>query len=217
MTKYLQTTYSIPLEREFEGWIVAGMERYLKRLGLDYAIWAVGPAKEVAWPADEYLLTNSKMVGLQFKQAKLAKGPVTASRLKWTLHQPPRQFELVQRFPEIFYCLPTFINRELREEALQHCIFWRPSEKVDKNVWYNNPKGGTPYKCEKHSMRWGLFVEGLLDCSLGKPIQDQETGLEFVKEITLAIKNLIPTENNASSEMVRVPSDMRVYLLVLKI
>lgn len=43
MHKILGERYAKPLEREYEAWIVAGIESYLKNIGLKYAIWAIGP------------------------------------------------------------------------------------------------------------------------------------------------------------------------------
>ena len=73
MTIFLETTISKPQEREYEAWIVQGIEEYFERLGAAaYAIWAVSPHDEAHWPADEALAMGCKLVGLQFKQAKLA-------------------------------------------------------------------------------------------------------------------------------------------------
>jgi len=118
MTKHLHVRYSNPLEREHEAWIVAGIERYLKDIGLPYAIWAISPDQEKKWPSDEKLKIASKVVGLQFKQAKLAKGAIAPDRLNWSLHQPHAQFSLVKAHEEIFYCLPTFVNRDPGSSSL---------------------------------------------------------------------------------------------------
>ena len=176
MTKHLRVRYSHPLEREYEGWIVAGIERYLTTIGLPYAIWAINPDQEKVWPADEKLLVSAKVVGLQFKQAKIASGPLGADRLHWSLHQPASQFGLIKDNHEIFYCLPTFIDREFRDEAVHHCLFWRPDGSLpdNKNAWYDNPAADTPYKKISTSMRWGLFFEQLLECTVG--IKTASTG-----------------------------------------
>ncbi|WP_155604424.1 hypothetical protein [Xanthomonas translucens] len=174
MKKILGVKYASPLEREYEAWIVAGIESYLKSIGLRYAIWAVGSTQEKIWPADEKLSVGAKIVGLQFKRAKLAKGVLAKDRLSWSFGQPAGQFNLVKATPEIYYCLPTFINRDLRSEALHHCLFWRPDPGgVDKmNAWYDNPRKEVenPYKKIDESMRWGLFFERLMYCSVGKKV-----------------------------------------------
>ncbi len=170
MKQILGVKYASPLEREYEAWIVAGIEAYLARIGLRYAIWAVGSLQEKAWPADESLMVGSKVVGLQFKRAKLAtSGVVGKDRLKWTFDQPAGQLALVSSTPEIFYCLPTFINRDMRSEALHHCLFWRPDAgKLNSNAWYDNRAAKTPYVTLDESMRWGLFFERLMYCDVGK-------------------------------------------------
>lgn len=216
MTKHLQKIYAAPLEREFEAWVVAGIERYFKALDLEYAIWAVSPAEEVTWPADERLLFNSKIVGLQFKQAKLVKGDPAPDRLKWALHQPSGQFGLVQHYPQIFYCLPTFINRELREEALQHCIFWRPGNNSNMNVWYDNPQAKTPYKSEKDTMRWGRFVEGMLDCSIGKRIETPQQGIQFLQKVVHDAHEFLNIPKQSSDFLDRRQPDLGLYMVVVK-
>src|SRR5687768_1404406 len=112
MSGILGTRHTRPLEREYEAWAVQGIEEYFRDLGLWAAVWAVSPRVEVTWPADEVLATGGKVVGLQFKQAKLAKKGIDFDSLNWTLAQPPAQFGRIQSRPEIYYCLPTFINRD---------------------------------------------------------------------------------------------------------
>ena len=173
MKKILGVKYASPLEREYEAWIVAGIETYLKNVGLKYAIWGIGSQDEHVWPADEALITGSKIVGLQFKRAKLSvtKGGVSKSSLHWLLNSPAHQFGLVKSNPEVYYCLPTFINRDLRTEALHHCLFWRPdeSEPDNPNLWYHNDDADeeNPYKKIDETMRWGLFLERLMYCDVG--------------------------------------------------
>ncbi len=145
----------------------SGIERYFTDLGIHFAIWAVSPGIEAKWPADEKSLVSCKIVGLQFKQAKLATGPLGFDRLKWTLHEPAGQFALVTSTPEIFYCLPTFVDRAVRSHALDHCLFWRPDNATDYNVWYDNPAAHTPHNKVRDAMRWGHFMEALLSCIVG--------------------------------------------------
>lgn len=193
MARHLHFKYANPLEREHEAWIVAGIERYLKEIGLSYAIWAISPDQEKKWPADEKLKFASKVVGLQFKQAKLANGIIAPDRLNWTLHQPSTQFALVETHKEIFYCLPTFVNRDLREQALHHCIFWRPDLSIppNKNVWYDNPAAHTPYKDEKSAMRWGLFIERILDCHIGSKVTSAAEGEVVLRRLVAVAKESV--------------------------
>lgn len=180
---HLRSIYSKPLEREFEAWTVSCIEKYFTALGLTYAIWAVSPADEVNWPADEKLSIKSKLIGLQFKQAKLRKNKTAADRLYWSLHQPPKQFDLIKAHTEIFYCLPTFINRNFRSQALYHCLFWRPGEEDDKNVWYDNGAADTPYRKIRDAMRWGHFIESILFCSIGELIESPSKGQAAINSI----------------------------------
>lgn len=196
MTIFLKTTISKPLEREYEAWITKGIEDYFEHLGIArYVIWAVSPRDEVYWPADEALAIGCKLFGLQFKQAKLADGKPSFNRLKWTLHQPPGQFTLVQNSPEIFYCLPTFINRKFRKRALDHCLFWRPNKNKNCNVWYDNSTARTPYKKVCGSMRWGSFIENVLSCRSGVKITSIEQANEYIRNFSDKSRKLYIDQN----------------------
>ncbi|MBS4722512.1 hypothetical protein J4G62_19980 [Aeromonas caviae] len=185
MAIFLKTTISKPLEREYEAWITQGIEDYFEHAGITkYAIWAVSPRDEAHWPADETLAIGCKLVGLQFKQAKLANGKPDFNRLKWTLHQPPGQFTLVKNSPEIFYCLPTFINRKFRKRALEHCLFWRPNDNVNYNIWYDNSIAKTPYNKVCDSMRWGRFIEDVLSCRKGIKITSAKQANEYIRNFS---------------------------------
>jgi len=180
MTTILRPHFGIPLEREYEGWIVHRIEKYFHHIGRKALVWAVSPTDEATWPADEALIVGGKLFGLQFKQPKLGPYPPGASpdysRLKWLLNSPPGQAALVQANPEIFYCLPTFTNRQFRREALHHSLFWRPAaggfaNPVDLNVWYENM--GNNIQTQNNNIvrdptcfRWGEFIERILDCKL---------------------------------------------------
>ncbi len=169
---FIDASGRIPLEREYEAWIANAIERYFLMTRHRVSLFAVSPADEVSWPADEALATAGKVVGFQFKSPKLslsrgASGSAPDA-LHWGLHQPPGQFELLIAFPEIFYCLPTFTNRRYRHVALHHCLFWRPPNK-NKMAWYDNqsPRVRTRNKKLSNEMRWGYFVEQMLYCDIG--------------------------------------------------
>jgi hypothetical protein len=212
MIELLRKTHAHPLEREYEAWIVAEIERYFEALKVDFAIWAVSPDEEATWPADEKLLTATKIVGLQFKQAKLGAGAVGVDRLKWTLHQPPGQFHLVQGTPEIFYVLPTFVNRSARHRALDHCLFWRPDAAVNLNAWYDNPAAKTPYKKLRGSMRWGHFVESLFECSIGVRASDPAEGRAAIARIYSRTAEFLPRRQEPSPE-----PDLGLYVLAFRV
>ncbi|MGJ7483975.1 hypothetical protein ACSFA2_01880 [Variovorax sp. LT2P21] len=198
--KLLQVRHAHPLEREYEAWIVSGIESYLTSVGYRYSIWAVSPEIEAKWPADEILITAGKLVGLQFKQAKLATGRLAPDRLKWTLHKPKGQFELIQASPEIFYCLPTFVDRASRSKALDHCMFWRPNEATNYNVWYDNPAAHTPYKKVRDAMRWGHFFESLLYCEVGKRVEDAASAQREIAAIYSKVREQLHTKHSRNEE-----------------
>jgi hypothetical protein len=212
MLDILKPKWSYPLEREFEAWIIAGIEQYARRLGRKAVIWAVSPMLEPTWPADEAVQYDGKLFGLQFKQPKLERGTLGFDRLKWDLRQPIRQLAMVQGRSEIFYCLPTFVNRDYRRNALQHCLFWRPGQALNPNVWYDNPLAQTPYKNARASgKRWGEFVENLEECAIGVSIRESGDLRSYWDELahTEQWRELI----RASTE--DVPFDVEAYRLFL--
>ncbi|HMA35592.1 MAG TPA: hypothetical protein VKY74_14090 [Chloroflexia bacterium] len=178
MPVFLQRYLSIPQEREYEAWTVQQIEDYFSRIGMRSLIWAVSPRDEVTWPADEHLYMDGKIIGLQFKQTKVRSTQTNTSldysRIRWDFANPKGQFSLLQRRKEIFYCLPTFLNRKISRSALEHCIFWRPGCHNDTNAWYNNPRAKTPYKCLAAESRWGHFIERVVSCEVGERIQSRQ-------------------------------------------
>lgn len=190
MISLLTVTYTKPLEREFEAWIVEGIERYGQDVGLPPQVWAVTPNFEVKWPADEALVISGKVLGLQFKQAKMAAGTgmVNFSRLMWSLAAPPQQYANVQDSPNVYYCLPTFINRNFKREALKHCIFWRPPAGVaNMQAWYNNPKATTAHKSlanDPDAMRWGRLIEQVQACVVGHTVNSLQDVQNYLTQVT---------------------------------
>lgn len=172
MKEILTPKYSKPIEREYEAWIIQEIEKYFQSLGVKFVIFAVSPKDEPVWPADECLSYNGIIVGLQFKRAKLSEDN---KHLSWSLDEPKHQFNTILGRPEIFYCLPTFINRDFRSQALQHCLFWRPTEDSPAHVaWYHNPNQTTTiFNPIKDACRWGLFIENIMNDCVGKKVYDK--------------------------------------------
>ncbi len=174
---YLEKHISYPLEREYEAWIITQIENYLKKISIDFDMFAVSPADEKTWPADEAIDLEGRIIGLQFKRPALVKRPALAaghsandfSRLFWNFSKPKGQLHVVVQHPEIFYCLPTFTNRDIRDEALRHCLFWRPNDSSNSRAWYNNPnpKVKTKYFEIGDATRWGYFAEQFVSCKIG--------------------------------------------------
>ena len=82
--------------------------------------------------------------------------------------------------PEIYYCLPCFLNRTYRSNALSHCILWRPDDTAPSQIWYDNPRGQVQVS---DKMRWGLFVEGLLRCQIGYLAVNSEGVDSFLRRL----------------------------------
>lgn len=184
----LTNHFSSPIEREYESWIVQGIEKYFKELEIHAAVWAVSPANEVNWPADEQVLVGNTIIGLQMK--KVTYKPLKTSnndfgRLYWSFQNPKAQYDLVVRFPEIFYCLPTFINRNYKGQALDHCLFWRPEKNSSnhKNAWYNNTKATRSHTPLREAPRWGLFIEDMLSGKVGREFSSNDDAIRYIESI----------------------------------
>lgn len=199
---FLLVHNNIPIEREFEAWVVRGIENYLERLGVAYSVFAVSPAEESTWPADEALQVGGKLVGFQVKRPNLASRaqivPNDFSRLYWSFHQPPGQMGLVSAQPEIVFALPTFTNRSLRNQALDHCLFWSPPNDSDKTAWYKNTKKNvqTQYNDLSTAPRWGKFAEGLFECTEGLVLGERSVS-DYLAEVR---ETLLRHEREESAE-----------------
>lgn len=189
----LQSIYTKPIEREFEAWIINCIERYFKKINKQVRIYAVSPNLESRFPADEVLNFDFKIIGLQFKKAtvsKLKKGQAQTNytNIHWVLNNPPGQFSMVQSMTEIFYCLPTFINRNYKNVALDHCLFWRPITGMTAGpYWYKNPNAHrqSNHCIEISSLRWGQFIERLYECKIGNIHKAQSITYKLFMETIL--------------------------------
>lgn len=198
MLDFLKVKYTKPIEREYESWIVQEIEKYFNSLGINFVLFAVSPQDEKDWPADIQISHPGFLVGLQFKRAMIDKSKFATdlNDLYWSLGTPKRQFYNILATKEIYYCLPTFINRSFNHQSLHHCLFWRPNiktivqditrnglayiiqNKLAKNTknpfLYLRAKYGsknsdkTCFRHIKKAHRWGLFVEEIPE--IGKRI-----------------------------------------------
>lgn len=202
-----------PLEREFEGWIIEQIDRRLTSMGVAHALFAVSPHVEVKWPADQVSSFGGKFIGLQFKRPE-ANGtrPNDFSRLRWKLSSPTNQRALVEKFTEIHYCLPTFVNRGVRRRALDHCLFWRPIAPIPSVAWYDNPSARAVGNVARQAMRWGELFESIVKCSVGTPLVG---GLldTFVARLTALEPDVKDRERQEPSRLVQEP----VYVLALQV
>jgi len=203
MSHPLSVTLGLPLEREYEAWIVRAIQDDLVARGLSAAIIAVSPFDEVDWPADSEIRAYDKLVGLQFKRPKVSATPSLYCHLHWSLHQPRGQYGLVQRFPEIFYCLPTFLDRRLSTVPLHHTLFWRPSSSSGLQVWYDNPRAHSPHNKVSDAPRWGRFFESLVACDVGLRVSPDFSFRGFMRRVREAYgahDTTVPESNAPESE-----------------
>jgi hypothetical protein len=187
MLDYLSLSWSHPLEREYEAWLVHGIEDYFLRIDSQVAVFAISPTDEKTWPADEALTVDCKVVGLQIKRPKVSRPchPNDFSKLSWNLGNPPNQLARVLAHKEIHYVLPTFTNRTIRSQALHHTLFWRPSHGNDFQVWYKNdsPKVETSYRDVSSAPRWGLFMESIVRCDTGIVLNNGASLSEYIRSL----------------------------------
>ncbi len=232
INKLLDTYRAFPLEREYEAWIINGIEEYFLSINLAYDIWAINPKLEKTWPSDEVLEFDGKLVGLQFKRPKLFKAKITQStvtydRLKWSLNSPKGQFAKVVNHSEIFFCLPTFINRKFRSVSLSHCLFWHPTKNSKPfEFWYaNNNKKNQSLATSPDVMRWGHFIEQILDCKIGKKFEAGESISDYVESLSKDFQDIKEIEENVDLDDISEPNDTKeikfldkstLYLLYLK-
>jgi hypothetical protein len=213
----LNPVLALPLEREFEGWITWKVLDYFEDAGRDVRLWAVSPHDEATWPADEHVWLPGKIIGLQFKRPALA--PLLAvqtfaeyDRLHWDLGADPDQFKLVKETPEIFYCLPTFVNRDWRKDSLHHCIFWRPTRKMAaRPIWYENPLvNGWSGRIDRHAntFRWGGVIERLQNCEFGYKVEE-ESAADFREHLR--------TQFDAAGLLAEAPGREPLYLLNVRL
>jgi hypothetical protein len=198
----LQTKYTKPIEREYEAWIINCIEKYFKKIDKQVRIFAVSPALESSFPADEIINYKFKIIGLQFKKTSVSnltseQTQTKCSNIHWVLNNPPGQFALVQVMTEIYYCLPTFINRDFKNVALDHCLLWRPHAGMTVGTfWYNNPnaRGQNNQNIEASSLRWGQFIEQLYECKIGSIHTPRSITRELIIETILNDNNDESTE-----------------------
>jgi hypothetical protein len=204
MLDYLSLTWSHPLEREYEAWLVHGIEDYFLRIGAQAAVFAVSPTDEKTWPADEALTVDCKVIGLQIKRPTVSRPchPNDFSKLSWNLANPPYQLARVLAHKEIHYVLPTFTNRTIRSQSLHHTLFWRPSHGDDFQVWYKNngPKVKTSHSDVSSAPRWGLFVESIVRCDTGIVLNIGASLSEYIRSLKKGSRERnVDTDESADS------------------
>jgi hypothetical protein len=208
-----------PQEREFEGWITNAIDQYFLLTKRRAHLFALSQQWEKVWPTDTAMYVDGKVIGLQFKRPSVSgAAPWGPCDLHWKFSRPAGQLALLMKFPEIYYCLPTFRNRRYRHGAIQHCVFWRPDEGLNetKKAWYyhsdhcrDDERAGLA-----DAMRWGRFIERIFICEIGVTKTASELE-EFLEEIRsryrdllrrrtrfrlhlLVIEDVVPTETGAT-------------------
>lgn len=183
---FLTPHLALPYEREHEGWICERIVEYFESISVTAKIWAVGQHAERHWPADERTITDGKLFGLQFKRPYPTnrQKPTSFDQLHWEIDAQSRQYNDVKQNTEIFYLLPTMLNRNYRRVSLHHCMIWRPTpwhtgstlsyQKARWPCWHVKADDGTVSAFV--NVRWGEFVEQLQECPLGYRIENEAKG-----------------------------------------
>ncbi|MGH7140085.1 MAG: hypothetical protein ACREHD_30470 [Pirellulales bacterium] len=204
-------TVSLPQEREYEGWLAREIEDYFLALGQTVYVFVISQHREKDDPADIWFEfqnkgAEGKLIGLQLKRPYLLnhKRP-PFEQLYWEFDDPPGQLEKVKASDEIFYCLPTFLNRAYRRISLHHCIFWRPDESDrPTSGWYDERPKNASMKIKKRNKtklgseeRWGRFVEGITRCTHGGEWRNAEVLRARIRELVAAWHDKSMTSDEA--------------------
>ena len=219
-TKYRPFEYRPPhietTEREYEGWIIRGMEDYFRELGIELECVAAGRLQEDRTGVDEFCGIPGKYFALQFKRPERR----SDRAINWSLG---KQISRIRQSNAIFYVLPTFLNRNLRRVALHHAFFWHPDMLDGERIFVtksvaayvhsaqntNGPNQSNLTEWEQrellgrrseifvtaHAYRWGRFAEGLLSCSIGQLVETAAQGRAFRRQID----RLLPSSGDAPS------------------
>lgn len=191
---FLTPHQGIPYEREHEGWICERIVEYFQGIGVRAKVWAVGSRAERQWPADEHGVVDGKIFGLQFKRPEPPRSdqrPTSFDQLRWPIDVQSHQYRLVQQRSEVFYLLPTMLNRNYRRMSLHHCIIWRPtrcykgptlSYQEAKFPWWSTSPAGIDGPAN-FNVRWGEFVEQVQECPFGYRIKDGTSGSAYLNSI----------------------------------
>ncbi|TFZ00664.1 hypothetical protein EZ313_19630 [Ramlibacter henchirensis] len=226
MLHKLTGTKMIPLEREYEGWVVRGIQDYFEHRGQKVVIFAFSPLLEKDYPADEImkLPAGYKGFGLQFKRPS----SFATDSVRWAVDAT--QHKSIASGKSIFYALPTFANRDVYKEALQHCLFFHPTI---TSPWlgepleiFLDPKGNVTSLRLKQSkaaigggeelhgagfaLRWGAFIEIAERCHIGVK------GSGFAADIAAHIARSKEARSESFQAGAAQPADSTLYLMAFK-
>lgn len=177
----------IPLEREYEGWVMRGIDDSMRETGLAHTQGAVSPIDEGTWPSDEFFLTKAKLVGLQFKRPRQR----ASGMYYWRLEQ--LQFQLIKQHKEIFYAFPNFSERMFRRGALYHTYFWHPGRSARKLILDEN-------EIHRRSYPWGRFLRDLLACDLLEPLETRAEANRVAQNILRDLSELYSRQGTYPEE-----------------
>lgn len=216
----------IPLEREFEAWIISNIERYFETNGIKYYIRALMPKEEKKIGADELMFfSNSyKVVALQFKRPYVNIENPTWESLYWNLFNQSNQFTKVAKIPSLYYCLPAFTNRNYRKEALSHCFFWKPNKNEKDGKYYlkqGSDESHSKNNYIKNPMKWVQFIKEILECRIGCKL-DSETKLKRKIKINCLLEYFSESENSTKNPSIENDlnyenKDSAIYLIAIEV
>jgi hypothetical protein len=198
-----------PLEREFEAWVIRGIQDYFELREQRVVIFAFSPFYEKNFPADAIadLPSLDKGFAIQFKRPH-------AHKYGYSWELDDEQHTRISGFESIFYCFPTFVNREAHKAALHHALFWHPKwssawlgepiliDRNEKNkvsqarflqqksaftastsalLHKSQHEGGIEFG---RTLRWGGLIENAERCFLGAKTKDFEAEINrFIKMV----------------------------------
>lgn len=178
----MQIFRSKPIEREYEAWLLCAIDAFLSPLGIQYDLWALTPREEQVFPADEKFRFNGKLIAFQMKRTYCLCGGrgtghprhCTQDDLYWELSSK-RQLSRIKSISYIYYVLPAFLNRRLRQSILHATCFttwfWRPHHWVTAGRLWNGLSRTRRTRLRTalgNSFTWNQLLASLCECNIGR-------------------------------------------------
>lgn len=165
---------AIPLEREYEAWLIRAIEDYLDEIGVPHRIVCIGPSIERGWPADIAGVVSGVVFGLQVKR------PAAGPEVQWPLDQPPGQFGAVKGLKDVYYALPRVRSRDQRRVVLHHTLFWRPAHSVGSTL----PVSPDSLRHHELTKSWGELVTDVRASRVGQRLGPDLSLGDYLEGVT---------------------------------
>lgn len=203
--------YRIPIEREYENWIVSSMDIFFKSQNIPFESIAPSPLKEKQIPADQIIvIDNSIVLGIQFKSPQLSNNKKEIEdQIHWLLNKPEQYNKIASSNSlnesmcniDIWYCLPYFLNRKCRFFGLNYCLFFKPgtrimindTAKINDNFFFTREKPNTAWlknimpknqlsNIDVKSWSWNDFYTKIINHEVGSYHDSYEEVCSYISQ-----------------------------------